>query len=549
MSLPVSLEAIMKWEPFDDLPKGNEAMSEISQPLPQIELPKAGRVESKFAAEMGKAISPSHDLFRYQGEIVEIRDEPFTDELDRHKLAKGGLAFSPMTPKRMKTWVEQYVVTGTNKTSNGASEFVAQSMRPEVANSLLASPQFEREIPKIHRILDVIVPVKVRNEIKTLRHGFNADQGIYCDPTAPVIVRMDLEEAKRILESILAGFCWKNEQSKTHAIARILTPYARGIMGFGARTPLWIFIANRPRAGKDYLAGVAQIIYLGHAFEDAALGRDSEEIGKRITCALRAGRRQMHFANCQGHIESEKFIQAITAPYWQDRALGSNSAQSDLKLPNEADYSISVNIGATFKADIEPRSRKIYLEFYDENENGRNFPDPYLHETIAENRAQILSAIDTFFQHWINFGMPPGKTAFTSFAKWAEVIGGVMAACGYGDPCLPHEVKDLIGGDLELAAMEAVYSLLFEAKPNGWHDKKEVYQIISENQETNEHLGWFGDLNSDNGGKKRSAQTKAGNTLSKFNKRELKGMVLTIEVAANPSRNKFKISRVKTRNV
>ena len=49
--------------------------------------------------------------------------------------------------------------------------------------------------------------------------------------------------------------------------------------------PLWTFTANRPRAGKDYLNGVAQTLYYGYAFEDSPL-ECSEETQKRITAAL-----------------------------------------------------------------------------------------------------------------------------------------------------------------------------------------------------------------------------------------------------------------------
>jgi hypothetical protein len=101
--------------------------------------------------------------------------------------------------------------------------------------------------------------------------------------------------------------------------------------------PLWYFVGNRPRCGKDYLNGVTQIVYLGHAFEDAPITDNYEETNKRIVSALRAGRRMMHFANCQHHLNDPGFIQAITGPTINARSLGTNDAKSDLELPNEID--------------------------------------------------------------------------------------------------------------------------------------------------------------------------------------------------------------------
>jgi hypothetical protein len=503
---------------------------------------------------MGEAIGPLNKLFRSQDEIVEIKDEPFTAELYKNKSAKSGLTFSVLTPARSRTWVEDFVTTGIyepinpNLTPDGRvspeRKFVPHSMSSDVACSLMQSPQFAREIPQINRILDVPIPIKSPSgEIITLGPGFNSKLGIYCDPNAPPICKMSFEEALEVLSKTLEGFCFKNEQSRVHAIARLLTPYGRGIIGFSKRTPLWFFLGNRPRAGKDYCAGISQITYLGQSFEDAALGRNSEEIGKRITCALRAGRRQMHFANNQDPINAETFIQAITAEVWRDRALGSTSAKSDVKLKNEIDYSVSGNVGITYREDVEPRARFIELEYHEENENDRRFPNVYLHEWVLDQRSLVLSAIHAFFQRWIDRGMPPGKTPFSSFPKWAAVIGGVMQTCGLGDPCLPREAKGgSPGGDLKTAAMRELYSLVYSLHPNEWINKQKVYEIIADNQETNEHLSWFGDFS---GVTKQKAKTTAGRALSTFNKRQLGGVELRIDSSdANPSRHRIMFAKL-----
>jgi hypothetical protein len=511
-----------------------------NHPLPQIVLPKLSRQESRFATEMGQAIGPLDVLFRYQDELVEIRNEPFTDQLDKNKLAKGGLKFSVLNPTRARTWVEDYVTTGINVPitdsdgkPNGDYRFVPHTMRQVMSNGLLVSPQFASKIPVIHRILDVPIPLKKSDgKVMTPAPGFNRKIGIYCNPSAPPITTLSLEKAKEVLEETLNGFPWKNNQSKTHATARLLTPYGRGIMGFDVRPPLWYFSGNRPRAGKDYLAGVAQIIYLGHVFEDASLGEDSEETRKRITCAIVSGRRMMHFANCQGFIESAPFIQAITASIWRTRALGSTSAESDLELPNEIEYSISANVGLTYREDLEPRLRRIELAFYEEDENSRAFPKVFLHDWIAENRSLILSAIATFYNEWIKAGMPPGATPFNSFPQWASVIGGVMNTCELGDPCQPHEDKDLIGGDRRAIAMNAVYSLVYGLHPNKWLTKQEVYKLIDANQEYDERLDWFGSFNGE--GKQKTA-TRTGIALSAFKDRIIGGVALRLDTTDSKS--------------
>ncbi|MEI6562566.1 MAG: hypothetical protein WCO68_10890 [Verrucomicrobiota bacterium] len=86
------------------------------------------------------------------------------------------------------------------------------------------------------------------------------------------------------------------------AVARILTPFARGLMGW-ARPPLWIIEANRERCGKDYFAQIPCILYMGRKVIYAPPTKDSdEEMRKRITTALLSNARMIHFANIKGHV-------------------------------------------------------------------------------------------------------------------------------------------------------------------------------------------------------------------------------------------------------
>ncbi len=83
---------------------------------------------------------------------------------------------------------------------------------------------------------------------------------------------MPFDRAIALLQEVHADFGWKDNQSLVHALARMITPFCRGLMGWDARFPLWHYSGNRPRAGKDYLAGVTQILYEGRTCEDAAGG-------------------------------------------------------------------------------------------------------------------------------------------------------------------------------------------------------------------------------------------------------------------------------------
>ena len=83
--------------------------------------------------------------------------------------------------------------------------------------------------------------------------------------------------------------------------------------------------------------------------------------------------------------------------------------------------------------------RQIELAFSEEDANNRRFESEFLHEEIKGRRAEILSAVAALYRNWAEKGFPKGPTPFTSYPEWAQVVGGVMAAAGLGDPCLPFE--------------------------------------------------------------------------------------------------------------
>ena len=108
------------------------------------------------------------------------------------------------------------------------------------------------------------------------------------------------------------------------------------------------------------------------------------------------------------------------------RNLGSTEAKADLTLPNEIEFSLSANVGLTFREDVEPRTRKIGLVLFEENPNGRDFAKPDLHGWVLEHRADLLSAVGALVKRWIDEGCPSGPSPFNSFPEWSRIVGGIQ---------------------------------------------------------------------------------------------------------------------------
>lgn len=497
----------------------------------RVLLPEMDRPDSEFAAEMSQNIGPRKVWFNKAETVVAVAMRRFSEKIT-------ALTFHPVAPIEACTAAEQFVQTGVLREDKASGDmiFLRHTMTRECAAKLIAAPQFRRKLPEIVRILDIPLPIRLPGGgIVFPETGYDARFRSYLHPDAPRIRPMPFEQAAELLQEIHADFGWKDGQSLVHALARIITPFCRGLMGWDSKFPLWHYSGNRPRAGKDYLAGVTQLLYEGRTCEDAPLERESEETRKRITAALMAGRRGMHFANCQGYIQDAALIGAITSKTFAARNLGSTEAKADLTLPNEIEFSISANVGLTFREDVEPRTRRIALEFFEENANGRVFTKPDLHGWVLEHRSELLSAIGAMVKRWIDHGCPIGPTPFNSFPEWGRTVGGIMHACDLGDPCLPHTNDGEIGGDRLEKAMRGIYRLGFENNPDLWMDKGELFRLIAATDD--EDLGFFGGFED---GQSKETKKRIGMALRQFRGRELSGVVLEVDSRGKGDRQQIR---------
>jgi DNA polymerase-1 len=501
---------------------------------PRLPLPRAGRPDSVFAAEAASLIGPKHCWFLKSDQVAQLHRHKESEKLEY-------LGFAILKPVEVCTAIEEHVEVGSLEWRKKELLFVPSSMKEQTAKLLIHAPQFKNKLPPVVRILDVPLPIRYEGEIVYASKGYDSRFRSFCDTNAPDITPMGIEEARSWLQKIMQGFCWMAPQDLVHAIARLLTPFCRGLMGWDARFPLWFYEANRPRAGKDYLFGIVPITYEGSPCEDPPIG-DDEEVRKKITTAVRHGRRIMHFANCRGYLDSKALEQAVTSKNWTDRILGGNT---EIKVPNEIEFSLSANLGLTFTPDLGPRLRKIRLTYPQEDENSRTFPIPDLHGWVFKHRSQILSALAALVDYWKGQGCPQGLTPFTSFPEWGRIVGGIMVSCGLGDPCLPHENGNEVGGDRLTLAMKDLFQLCHDAHKEAWLEKAQIYEVVQQNQEVVESLEFFGDL-SDQSKEARSAKTRLGLNLRQFVDRVLGALQLQSETRSNRTeRAKYRLMPVR----
>jgi DNA polymerase I-like protein with 3'-5' exonuclease and polymerase domains len=499
---------------------------------PKLELPGTGRSHSEFAAELGAVIGPKLDLFQFSRNVVEIT---VVKEADARGAIPGAMLHT-LKPADLVTAAERSVETGVLRQDEaGDSVFMSKSMAESDARVVLSARQFLSRLPRIVRLLDVPVPILHEGKVVYPGAGYDERFGTWLSPDAPKLRSMGFEEALRLLLGELycppeqGGFWWQDEQARVHALARLITPFCRGLMHW-KRTPLWIYDGNREGCGKDTCADVTHVLYTGRSIICAPLNKDGdEEMRKRITSALMAGSRFFHLANMKGHVRYAA-LEAATdnSGIWEDRRLG---VSETLVLPNETEFSFSAN-NATWEPDIERRCRRIRLRFTPEDINGHRYRQPNLLDWVRQNRSELLSAIAALVAHWVGNGCPPGPSPFTSFPEWGRVVGGIMASCGLPDPCQPH-AESQSSGDQDTRAMRQFFGLGHERFGSEWTPKNTVYDWVREVEEVQELFDWI-DFTQKRG------MVSFAKLLAKFDGRELGGIVFSAQrTSANCCKYRF----------
>ena len=489
---------------------------------PRIVLPALGRAHGEFGSELGQFIAPALDLFRFSTNVVEITTVPAADSAG----SIPGHMLSTLKAAELVTAVERTVETGVIREDDaGDHVFVPKSMNEQDARITLVNGFFSVCLPHIRRVLDVPVP-HLSDDGKLIypKPGYDERFGTWLNPHAPQLKTMGLSEALRwLLDDLFGlpekgGFWWQDEQARIHALARFITPFCRGLMGW-RRAPLWIFDGNREGCGKDTCADLTHIAYTGRSIICAPLSKEcDDEMRKRITSALMAGSRFFHLANMKGHVRYAS-LEAATdnSGVWEDRRLG---VSETLTLPNETEFSFSAN-NATWEPDIERRCRRIRLRFTPDDINGHRYRHSDIRGWVRRHRSDLLSAVATLVSEWVRQGRPPGPSPFTSFPEWGEVVGGILTCAGLPDPCLPHDDSQS-SGDQSTKAMRDFFVLALDHFGDASIRKPDFQQFVQMNEDVHDLFDWI-DFGTKQG------QTRFGKLVVKFDKRELGGITFRLK--------------------
>lgn len=250
--------------------------------------------------------------------------------------------------------------------------------------------------------------------------------GVPDEPTADEIA----QARKFILDEWLGDFPFPDEANRANALALVLTPFVRSMMYVA---PLAVIDGLAPGVGKNLLVDCILLMFLGEKPQPMGWNPVDEELRKQITSALMTGPEIMYFDEAH-RLDGPSLARALTAAYWKDRLLNTNSIKG---YPNRATW-ISLGNNVRVEGDIFRRVYRIALRPREANPEDRatsSFRHPQLEDWTQANRAELVRAALTLVRAWFAAGKPrpTNGVTFGSFEKWAEVLGGIVEVAGQPD--------------------------------------------------------------------------------------------------------------------
>lgn len=261
-------------------------------------------------------------------------------------------------------------------------------------------------------------------------HGDFAALAVPDDPT-----RDDAAAAARVLADLVADFPF---QSDAHAAAwacALLTPLARYC--YDGPTPLFLFDANIPGAGKSLLAELVATVVAGTDFARTAYAADRAEVRKAITSFVMAGDPLVLFDNVAGRLGDASLDAALTATRWKDRVLGSNQLFDG---PLTAVFYATAN-NCEVSGDTARRVLPCRIVTPEEHPEDRTGFRHVLPEHARRHRGELLAAALTVLRAYERAGRPAVTTPdgrppqpWGSYGGWSALVRAAVVWAGLADP-------------------------------------------------------------------------------------------------------------------
>jgi hypothetical protein len=302
----------------------------------------------------------------------------------------------------------------------------------DVVRDILACPPLEWGLPRLEGVIES--PALRPDGTIIESPGYDVATGLYYVPAEglrpPKVPENptpdDASKAMEIIDDAIGQFPFVDDASKANAIASMLTPICRPAIS--GPTPLALYDATAMGTGKTLLSEVGSIIATGREGALFSAPNDADEWRKKLTSVLKEGATVVVIDNVNHRLDSGELCMALTAKYYADRILGTNTT---ITLPVQCSW-IATGNNIQLGGDMPRRCYWIRMDAQDAKPFERTgFKHENLKAWVTENRGGLLTALLTIARAWFVAGRPSSKIRpLGSFESWSTTIGGMLEHAG-----------------------------------------------------------------------------------------------------------------------
>ena len=316
------------------------------------------------------------------------------------------------------------------KGKDGPEEFPAKPPI-DIAKVMLVTPR-----GAAHQLYQIVrAPVVAPSGRIVTCAGYDAETHIYYAPGTLMVPPIpetpsphEISAAVALfMDHMLVDFPFGDQADKANALAFILLPFARSIIG-DHPTPLHLFDKSSPGAGGTLLLSAVGRMVCGVPPAFLTEGRDEDERKKRLLALFMTSPVLVVLDNIQ-RFDSPTYNAALTTPYLSDRLLGAS------RMAGVAIRCTWAASGNNVAVAAEGARRVVSIRLVPPTDRpwerpATEFKHPRLLEWVAENRAQLVAAALTIIRAWFARGCPDGRVSLGSYERWSGVMGGLLDVAG-----------------------------------------------------------------------------------------------------------------------
>jgi hypothetical protein len=232
----------------------------------------------------------------------------------------------------------------------------------------------------------------------------------------------------------------------------------------------YAYNANAQRSGKSLLAQSAICPVHGWTAGrswpvggDKKSATDENELRKVLDTISIEGASYAFFDNVRAQVESPAMEAFMTLPVWNGRLLGGNRS---FTAPTNCTIIVTAN---NLKLSVDMVERFLQCDLFVEEVEAqtRVVTNSIEQNWIMQHRDEIFAAAYGLVEHWDSLGRPPAPGRVRrGFETYSHMVGGIIAAAGFGDLFEPRLADSNSGNTVDTDMRKLVALMVDRLQPH-----------------------------------------------------------------------------------